>query len=90
MSLVGALGCGGADDAPEDGAVGSQQSAEDIVSVEQAITLPLEEPGPAQQCAVACYRFDVTGSALGQCCVCNGNLKRFMRSPWNANLFLCQ
>ena len=91
-----ALGCGSGDDVASDdssaltGGDGQSVEAEgDIGSAEQAITMPVETPGPAGQCIAACNRISTT-NITGVCCTCNGATKTFSRSPTITNLYLCK
>ena len=43
----------------------------------------------AGSCMAACVRMSST-DASGQCCSCSGQLKRYSRSTFNANTYLCQ
>lgn len=40
-------------------------------------------------CSNACTRISST-SIAGQCCTCNGATKKYVKSAWNAQTFLCQ
>jgi hypothetical protein len=40
-------------------------------------------------CMAACVRM-TSADAAGQCCSCNGQLKRYARSTFNTNTYLCQ
>jgi hypothetical protein len=40
-------------------------------------------------CAATCVKVSTTNVA-GQCCSCSGSIKKFARSTWNANTYLCQ
>jgi len=54
-------------------------------------TYGLDDTGTTStgSCAAACTMISVT-SRLGACCSCNGMTKRFARSAWNSNTYLCQ
>ena len=69
--------------------VDALETAGDIGSVEQAIIMPVVEPGgTGQQCVAACTRFSTT-DLTGVCCVCNGAVKKFARGP-TASTYLCK
>ena len=77
------VGCSGADE------LGSDEAQIDVGSSEQALTMPVNEPGgSAQQCAAACTRISATDLS-GQCCVCNGAAKKFARGP-TPNMYVCK
>ena len=101
MCSVFGFGCGSeadvaADETPvmDDSAVeathvDSLAAEGDIGSVEQAIIMPVVEPGgTGQQCVAACTRFSTT-DLTGVCCVCNGAVKKFARGP-TASTYLCK
>lgn len=76
-------------DEAEEADVNAVETAGDIGAVEQAITMPVVEPGGAgQQCVAACTRVSAT-DLTGVCCVCNGALKKFGRGP-TSSIYLCK
>ena len=80
------FGCAGADDVAE-----GEMSEDELSTIEQEVITPILLPGePAGRCVPACIRFDVSGSVLGQCCICNGVTKVFKRSTISPTVFLCQ
>ena len=99
---VGCSGTDGSDGAFEDAQdeVTEEEAAEenaseaspqqDLGANEQAILLPIVEPGPAGQCVAACTRFETSVALQGQCCLCNGELKTFQRASFNQFLYLCR
>lgn len=87
------VGCGSAQDVASDDAQGwdgdAVEAEGDLASVEQAITMPVTEPGgTAGQCISACTRYS-TVDITGACCICNGATKKFARGPV-ANQYLCK
>lgn len=54
-------------------------------------TFGLNESGSASagSCMPACLRMS-SSDATGQCCSCGGQLKRYARSTFNANAYLCR
>jgi len=102
MGFVFGLGCGSeagvaAEDAlpldettlVEAADVDAVQAGGDIGASEQALTMPVVQPGgTGQQCVAACTRVSAV-DLTGQCCVCNGGVKKFARGP-SSSLYLCK
>lgn len=65
------------------------QSVGDQVIIDP--TYGLNEGGSTSSggCSAACTRVSKTNIA-GQCCSCNGAKKKYAKSAWNAQTFLCQ
>lgn len=92
VCVVLGVGCGSADEVGADDTQAAGDAVEadgDLASVEQAITMPVTDPGgTAGQCISACTRFSAT-DITGACCICNGATKKFARGP-AANTYLCK
>jgi hypothetical protein len=67
----------------------SQQVSGNLVAIDPTYGLTDSSTTSTGACAAACVKsssVDVTG----QCCACNAVTKKFSRSTWNANTYLCQ
>jgi hypothetical protein len=92
VSFVLGFGCAGTDATSEDmPASGNNEAQQNIGTTEQDIILPIDGAGGggSQQCVSACTKMSVA-NITGTCCICNGKQKKFVRSPANANMYLCQ
>lgn len=97
VCFVLGFGCAGTDAASEDTHASGNDEArpaepnKNIGNTEQNIILPIDGTGGggSQQCVAACTKLSPTNIA-GQCCICNAQAKKFVRSQANANLYLCQ
>lgn len=93
VCVVLGIGCGSADEVGSDDTQASADDAVetegDLASVEQAITMPVTEPGgTAGQCISACTRVSTT-DITGACCICNGVAKKFAHGPTSLT-YLCR
>src|SRR5215510_14214054 len=93
VCVVLGVGCGSSDDVGSDDTQAPEgvgvESEGDLASVEQAITMPVTDPGgPAQSCISACTRVS-TVDITGTCCICSGATKKFARGP-GTSTFLCK
>jgi hypothetical protein len=93
VCFVLGFGCAGTDATSEDTSGNGEPAPANIGTSEQDIILPLPGPGTggsgSQQCVSACTKLSATNIA-GTCCICNGQMKKLVRSPANANMYLCQ
>jgi hypothetical protein len=65
------------------------QSAGDVISIDPTWGLNEDTTNSAGSCTSACTKIS-TASVAGACCSCNGATKKFAKSAWNAQTFLCQ
>lgn len=65
------------------------QSIGEVVSIDP--TYGLNEAGSTTSgsCTAACAKFSASDMA-GQCCSCNGSMRRFQRSLWSSFTYLCK
>jgi len=64
------------------------QATGDVVSIDPTYGLNEGGSSTAGSCSAACTKVSTTNIA-GQCCTCNGASKKYVKSAWNAQTFLC-
>jgi hypothetical protein len=63
--------------------------ANDRASVDPTYGLTATNSTTSGSCAAACTMVS-NRNLSGQCCSCNGSLRRFATSAWNTNTYICQ
>jgi hypothetical protein len=59
------------------------------VVVDPTVGLTEANPGSSGACAAVCSQYS-TSSLIGTCCSCNGVTKKFSRSPFSYDFYLCR
>jgi hypothetical protein len=67
----------------------AQQVSGNLVAIDPTYGLNDTGSTTTGSCVAACTKITSTNIS-GQCCTCSGATKKFVRSTWNANTYLCQ